>query len=254
MESEKSDVSYVVSIAGHDPTGGAGITADIKAFHHCGVQGFSAATAFTVQDAKEVHRINWIDYELISLQLSPLVNSYTIKAVKIGLIHDIGMLWQVLQFMKHYAPGCFVVWDPVIASSSGYQFHSNMDANQLNMCLSMIDLITPNRDEYKLLSEWLNIVNIVDFPVKNLILKGGHMSGDNAVDELWTSGTKVHEISQPRLDRSIHGSGCVFSSVIAAEMTKSDDLKWAFIQANSYVRQLLESEEDQLGKHHLVEL
>lgn len=245
-------MKYVLSIAGLDPTGGAGILADVKTFHNCGVAGFAVSTSTTYQDANTFHGVQWLDVPTILKQLKPLLKEYSIAAVKIGLIESLDALSKVVEFIRTEAPNTFITWDPIIAASSGFVFHETIHQKQLLSVLKSIDCITPNIPEFKTFASAIGISNPSDFPVKQLILKDGH--GDQSVvrDELFVNGESTEITNRKRLNASIHGSGCVFSSSLSAVFARTSDIRLAFNEAGNYIEQLLMTSQDNLGHHHTM--
>lgn len=245
-------MEYVLSIAGLDPTGGAGILADVKTFHNCGVPGFAVSTSTTYQDANTFHGVQWIDVSTVIEQLKPLLKEYSIRTVKIGLIENLNSLAKVVEFIRTNAPNAFITWDPIIAASSGFVFHETIHHDQLLSVLKTIDCITPNIPEFEVLASAIGTLNPTEFPVKHLILKDGH--GDQSVvrDELFINGVSAETTSRKRLNASIHGSGCVFSSYLSAAFAQTSDIQLAFTEAGNYIEQLLMTSLDNLGHHHTM--
>src|ERR1041384_3366717 len=114
---------YVLSLAGLDPSGGAGILADIKTFEMQQVYGLGVCTAITVQTATQFLDVHWVPVDQIIAQLEPLLSSYQPQYCKIGLTEHVGILKQVLEYLHHQVPGIKVILDPVLSASAGYTFH-----------------------------------------------------------------------------------------------------------------------------------
>ena len=160
---------YVLSIAGLDPSAGAGVLADIKTMEQCGVYGLGVATAITYQNEDEFDGLKWLSFEEIEKQLTPLLRKYTIKIVKIGLIENLDVLEKTISLLTTHYSLLNVVWDPILSASAGFTFHDGLNKESLKKVLDLVYLITPNQPEYdKLQLATLNLENT------NILLKGGH--------------------------------------------------------------------------------
>src|SRR5688572_25961156 len=138
---------YALSIAGFDPSGGAGVLADCKTFEQHAVYGFGVSTAWTVQTDDSFLNIHWLTAEQIIEQLQPLVNKFDIPACKIGIIHSLETLTEVIRFLKEHNPAIQIVWDPVLKASAGFDFHAATSFHSLEAILASVTLITPNYQE-----------------------------------------------------------------------------------------------------------
>lgn len=228
----------ILSIAGHDPSGGAGIAADIKTFMHFGLQDLSICTALTIQDENQFKDVVWVEQKVIDQQLRLMFASYSIPLVKIGLIKSISSLNETLELILRLSPDTKIIWDPILSASAGFVFHKSTDANGLLSCLSKLEGITPNLPEKELLEQWSG-VNMKNWPVDLVALKGGHSEGQTVVDQLWLNGELVKEETKERIDKSIHGSGCIFSSALAAGLAKGNSVETAFESASRYIEELM---------------
>ncbi len=238
----------VLSIAGYDPSGGAGVLADVKTFDNHKVQGFAVSTAMTYQNAKRFDGVQWESIESIKKQLAPILDESEITAVKIGLIDSLETMNVLLGL---FDPEVRVVWDPVLSASAGPSFHEGMTKELLEKTLSRTDCITPNIPESEKLMEVLEIDTPSEIPVKHMVLKGGHGNGEILRDQLWQEGAVVHEIHRNKLEGQIHGSGCAFSSALAASWATRNDIQVAFETANEYVYKLIANSEEGLAKHFM---
>ena len=245
---------YVMSIAGFDPTAGAGLLADIKCFELLDVYGFGICTALTIQTDSDFLKNDWLSSAQIIDQMAPLLSRFPVSAVKIGLIKDISVILQVVTYLKKHTPDIRIVMDPVLKASAGYEFHDWEDGlKQLEPVLTQIDLITPNypemmslggkRDVFATAEAWA-----VYAPV---LLKGGHLETHTGTDYLFAEG-KVHALKPSNTPiYQKHGSGCVLSSAITAQLAKGFSLPEACILAKKYVEQFLNSNQSLLGYHKL---
>ena len=256
---------YVLTIAGHDPSAGAGVLADIKTMEQCGVYGLGVTTAITYQNENEFDGVKWLSFEEIEKQLKPMLRKYTIKVAKIGLIENLEVLEKTISLLTTHYSLLKIIWDPILSASAGFVFHNEFDLKRLRRVLNSIYLITPNQPEYdKLLLEKMDLENT------NLLLKGGHR--EEHVDVLFENQVLRNKKQEPRNKSqesriksqdlrpyiisgngkhlsAKHGSGCVLSSAIAAYLALGNDLVASCELAKEYVEKLLESNEGLLGYH-----
>jgi hydroxymethylpyrimidine/phosphomethylpyrimidine kinase len=254
MNSISLERPYVMSIAGFDPTAGAGLLADVKCFEQHEVYGFGICSALTIQTDHDFLKNDWLNAEQIIDQMRPLLHRFEISAVKIGLIKSITVLLEVIANLKKYAPNIRIVMDPVLKASAGYEFHDWEDGlNKLRPVLKQIDLITPNYPEMLSLGAKTEAFETAKgwaayCPV---LLKGGHLETNIGTDYLFEHG-QVHEL-KPEVAHihQKHGSGCVLSAAITAKLALGLSLSDACIQAKKYVEQFLNSNNTLLGYHKL---
>ncbi|RMG39985.1 MAG: hydroxymethylpyrimidine/phosphomethylpyrimidine kinase [Candidatus Dadabacteria bacterium] len=244
----------VVTIAGLDPSGCAGLAADIKTFEALGVAGRAVASAITVQSETKLLETVWLGSELILKQLKVLLEESDIKYFKIGVIESLPVLRKILSLIRAYDGNAFILWDPIVSSSSGYKFHENLpDRTELVSILKQISLITPNIPE----AEWLfgqGYTNGDLFEFSNsaaIILKGGHQTGSCAIDRLYADG-ELSEFSGERLNILKRGTGCVYSAALLAYLAHGLTLKQAIGKAKEYINKYLVSSSSLRGYHTMV--
>lgn len=245
---------YVMSIAGLDPSAGAGLLADIKCFEQHEVYGFGICSALTVQTDIDFLKNEWLSAGQVIAQMAPLLSRFKVSAVKIGLIEGITVLLEVIAFLKQHQPDITIVMDPVLKASAGYEFHDWEDGlKQLLPVLKQIDLITPNYHEMVALGGKKEVFSSARAwsaycPV---LLKGGHMEDHVGTDYLFEQ-QHVHEL-KPDIGHIYqkHGSGCVLSAAITACLAQGKDLRTACITAKQNTEQFLNSNETLLGYHKL---
>lgn len=138
---------YVLSVAGFDPSGGAGILADIKTFEANGVHGLGVCTAITFQNDKTFNGLDWLSEEQVISQLDILFDTYPINVIKIGLIRDLKTLLVIIKHIKIRNNSAQIIWDPILNASAGFEFHSTINNIELKEALKNITLITPNIPE-----------------------------------------------------------------------------------------------------------
>ncbi|SRR5690554_677114 len=240
---------FALSIAGFDPSGGAGILADIKAFEYFGVYGQSVCTALTIQNENTFLKPGFLSWESILEQLEVLHQVRHYDYIKIGLIPSAAILQKLLAYLREKNPNPFIIWDPIVSASAGYHFFETCSAESFYPHLSKIDLITPNQDEFIYLGLGLadSRQEIKIGEEFSVLLKGGHQEGALATDTLWFQGEK-HFFSAPRLiGKSKHGTGCTLSSAILANLTLGKSLLEAVRVAKDYLSLYLQSGESLLG-------
>lgn len=233
---------YVLSIAGHDPCAGAGLTSDIKVFDHHNVYGLSVVTAITIQNDIEFKRVQWVNLDLMIDQINILFKSYPIEVVKIGLIEDFIILKQLVQHLKNINQEIKIIWDPILQSSSGFGFH---DCNHMDdEVFQHMYLITPNAKEFDIIKQ-----QVTDIKKTNYLLKGGHLQENKGTDILWHANKELKIEGKSFNGKSKHGTGCVLSSAIASNLAKGKDLKNSCILAKKYVEEFILSTNENLGIH-----
>ena len=223
----------VLTIAGSDPSGGAGIQSDLRTFEALGVIGISAITAITVQNSEGVKSVHTVDRDILRSQIDCLLNDITVSAVKIGMLGGMQQVEAVAEaLLKHRPPN--VILDPVLVSSSGKRLLSLEAIDVLkNLLFPLSLLITPNIPELEALSNTKIISqSTMDSSVRilkrhagqNILVKGGHLIGD-AVDCLYIGNESPIMFTAPRVDTSdTHGTGCLLSSAIAANIAMGESL------------------------------
>lgn len=245
---------FVLSIAGYDPSGGAGVLADIKSFEQLGVYGLAVATSITYQNDKKFFGVHWLSYSKIKKQLEPLLKAYTIQIVKIGLIENIQVLKKVIKLLKKYNSEIVIIWDPILKASAGFDFHKDISQKLLKTIFISVSMITPNWKEIRPLSGEKDEIKGAEKIATccNIYLKGGHNIETPATDMIWID--KQLDILHPEgvTDLEKHGTGCVLSSAIAAHLARGETLYNSCLKAKSYTYQFLISNRTNLGYHAIV--
>ncbi|OSY86845.1 phosphomethylpyrimidine kinase [Tenacibaculum holothuriorum] len=239
----------ILTIAGFDPSNGAGLTADVKTFEVLKCYGLSVCTANTVQDDQSFQDCYWLPIEQITAQIKVLFNRFQIDIVKIGIVENFEVLNAIIDSVLSHNSKAKIVLDPVLKSSSNFQFHSNSDLDDV---LGKIELLTPNYKEIELLYPDKNIEETITHITKktNLFLKGGHRLDKLGKDELYTKNGKKYSLN-PKLPNCSekHGSGCVLSSAIASYLALSFPLLKACYRGKRYTEKFLSSNKGLLGYH-----
>ena len=244
---------FVLTVAGLDPSGGAGILADCKTFEQHQVLGLAVVTANTIQTENKFIQMQWIDLDFVLESITTLFKHYAIAVVKIGIVPSLLFLDAVVSTIKKVAPTTKIVWDPVLKSSSKYSFLTLEDRSELNLILKKIDLITPNYDEIlqlfpSFISDKLWLKN--ELPT-TILLKGGHNCAALGTDYLFVKNNIIELPPNDAEHQPKHGSGCVLSSAIAANLALGKNMKDACIDAKLYIENYLSSTSSLIGYHYV---
>jgi len=245
---------YTLSIAGFDPSAGAGVLADIKTFENNGVYGFGVATAMTWQNDVEFEKVEWLDYYKIIQQISILLRRFDIKYIKIGLIKNIHVLHELVDFLHQRIKDPVIVYDPVMKASAGFIFHEG--DHDFTDILHNVYCITPNIPEAEKLFgvEHLHDKLLQESSYVNIFLKGGHANDPLSSDTIFTK-QRAYTFSNLRLPKGEkHGSGCVLSSALTAQLALGHNIITAAKNSNCYTYDFLASNETLLGYHKPMQL
>jgi hydroxymethylpyrimidine/phosphomethylpyrimidine kinase len=244
----------VMSIAGFDPCGGAGILADIKTFEQFKVYGLGINTAQTLQTENDFISIRWETENDILKALGTMLAHYDVKAIKIGIVENIGTLRKIVSFIHQKNKEIKIIIDTVIKSSSGFNFwNEKTNETQLFDIMSKSFLITPNYNE---VLQLIPAGNSKDAAQKlatycNVLLKGGHNREEIGVDYLYTKNDIRKLVASTTAISAKHGSGCVLSAAITANLALGFDLVTSCTNAKKYIEQFLVSNNTLLGYHHV---
>lgn len=251
---------FVLSIAGFDPSNGAGLTADVKTFEALKVYGLSVCTSNTIQNDIDFVFSHWVDFDVIKAQLEVLFKRFKVEFVKIGIVQNWEMLNIIIDMVLDQNRDIKIVVDPVLKSSSGFSFHNASIASwmktekQFEEILNKIYLLTPNYREIEHLFPDKNVDETIQAirSKTNLLLKGGHRKNEVGKDELYTKDGKYYALQPKRKDISEkHGSGCVLSSAILAHLALGFSLHKACFKGKRYVEKVLSSNKNLLGYHRI---
>jgi len=239
----------VLVIAGVDPSGGAGIFADFRAIESAGIRAVGAITALTVQTERSFLTYEPTPPAMLKATVRGMAQAFPIGAVKIGMLADAEVARTVVELLDEIDAGNVVV-DPVIVASVGARLvDEEAEAVIRDELVPRADLLTPNMPEAAALAGF-EVVDIESMRAAALALRdrgagavavtGGHLEGD-AVDLLAT-GDGIKEFRSPRLEGSVHGTGCAFSSAAAAALASGGSLDDAIRAAKAYVESLFGKE------------
>lgn len=245
-----------LSLAGFDPSGGAGIMADTKTFESLKVYGTGVVTAITAQTDETFSALEWVDRNIFFDQLEVILKRFPLRAIKFGIIESAELLLAAIVRIKEQYSDAKIVWDPVVQSSTGYPFHDRFEPGTLEQIFACIDVVTPNSGELDRLSEFLGCSRQVCIELisrQGALYLTGSDSSDEEVRELLVVGAERYEFSAPRLvSVDKHGSGCVFSSAVAGFLAHGWSLYMACKRAGEYSRELMKSSRSQFGFHQSI--
>ncbi|WP_382327186.1 bifunctional hydroxymethylpyrimidine kinase/phosphomethylpyrimidine kinase [Hydrogenophaga sp. UC242_50] len=249
MSNEAQRYTRVLSIAGSDSGGGAGIQADLKTFAALGCYGMTAITALTAQNTLGVSGIHGVPPEMLKAQLSAVLDDIGVDAVKIGMLHAPDIVRTVAWALRHYEVKQ-VVLDPVMVATSGDRLIAPDTVQVLvDELFPLATVVTPNLDEAALLlgrpigdADELETAarDLLALGAKAVLLKGGHLPGDEVADLLVSGAGPAQRLASPRIaSRNTHGTGCTLSSAIAAYLALGNPLDQAVAKARSYILQAI---------------
>ncbi|MDO9435244.1 bifunctional hydroxymethylpyrimidine kinase/phosphomethylpyrimidine kinase [Hydrogenophaga sp.] len=249
MIQEAQRYTRVLSIAGSDSGGGAGIQADLKTFAALGCYGMTAITALTAQNTLGVSAIHGVPPDILKAQLSAVLDDIGVDAVKIGMLHAPEIVHAVAWALKHYNVKQ-VVLDPVMVATSGDRLIAAETVQVLvDELFPLATVVTPNLDEAALLlGRQITGAHELEAAARDLLamgaeavlLKGGHLPGDEVADLLVTGTGPSQRLASPRIaSRNTHGTGCTLSSAIASFLALGEPLDQAVTKARSYILQAI---------------
>ncbi|MBX3274486.1 MAG: bifunctional hydroxymethylpyrimidine kinase/phosphomethylpyrimidine kinase [Sandaracinaceae bacterium] len=239
--------SVALTIAGSDPSGGAGVQADLKTFHQHGVYGASVITLLTVQNTRGVSRVAVMDPSLVREQLEAVVADLPPAAAKTGALGTAAIVEVVADAAERLELPLVV--DPVMISKHGAPLVDEAARVAIReRLLPRATLVTPNAPE----ASWLAGFDVVDrhsareaaqkiaeLGAWAVLLKGGHLGGAQAVDYLWING-QIVELSAPRIDSPhTHGTGCTYSAAITARLALAEPLLTAVSDAKGWLTEAI---------------
>lgn len=246
---------FVLTIAGLDPSAGAGLLADVKTLEALGCYGLAVNTANTVQTDVKFETCHWVPVDLILQQLELLLERFPVEVVKIGITENFSVLNKVIDSVQITNKNTKIIWDPVLKSSTGFTFQEpEKFQEELDEVLEKVYMVIPNVDEIKsfyqdfTMEEKIGCIKMKT----NLYLKGGHRTESPGLDEVYTTGGNYFSLEPVRKDcTEKHGSGCILSSALAAQLALGSPLPEACRKAKSYIENVLASNNTLLGYHTL---
>ncbi len=258
----KKKYNRVLTIAGSDSGGGAGIQADIKAISAMGCFAASAITAVTVQNTVGVQAVHPIPLDILAGQIDAVLSDIGADAVKIGMLHSAEVVNLVADKIEEYAIGN-VVLDPVMVSTSGHRLIEESAVEVIKArLLPMAKVVTPNVPEAEILigrkisgeADFNDVAReLADSYGVSVLLKAGHLTDEVLTDYFYNAeDATLTLLPSKRVDtRNTHGTGCTLSSAFAAALAKGEDLTTAATSAKKYIeRAIVSGAEYEIGKGH----
>ena len=241
----------VLSVAGYDPSGGAGLLADSKTFEAHKVLGMGVCTSLTYQNDREFEDVQWTKPEDILRQIEILNRQFQFKYIKIGLIESLEVLMQVIDYLVDKNPGAKIILDPIFKASAGFDFHQEIAKEQFIQIAQKIYMLTPNWTEMQKIFPQKEVKEGAAYLSQfcKVYLKGGHNPVELGKDFLYNK-DKIYPLNPRTKNPSPkHGSGCVLSSAITANLAKEYPLLKACLKAKTYISRFLDSNPTLLGYH-----
>jgi hydroxymethylpyrimidine/phosphomethylpyrimidine kinase len=234
----------VLTIAGSDSSGGAGIQADLKTFAALGVYGASAITALTAQNTRGVTALHEVPADFVAAQIDAVFSDLDVAAVKVGMLGNAAIIEAVAAALKRHSARN-VVLDPVMVATSGERLLQSDALDALRKLISGVRVLTPNlpeaaalldvppaRDEAEMQTQAQKLLALGP---RAVLVKGGHGAGSESVDILVEAAGSTR-FTAPRIaTKNTHGTGCTLASAVAAGLAKGLPLDEAVRQAKAYV-------------------
>ncbi|MFC8038422.1 bifunctional hydroxymethylpyrimidine kinase/phosphomethylpyrimidine kinase [Paenarthrobacter sp. NPDC057355] len=253
LVTDRRQTPRVLSIAGSDPSGGAGIQADLKSIAAHGGYGMAAITALTAQNTHGVSAVHVPPVEFLRQQLTAISSDIAIDAVKIGMLGDAEVINEVRRWLEEVRPAV-VVLDPVMVATSGDRLLTETAGDALRSLLPLADLITPNLPELAMLlgepeaPDWASALEqgkrLAAECGNTVLVKGGHLAGSECPDALINTGgllrQDIVEVAGPRIDtKNSHGTGCSLSSALATVQVREGDWEASLRDVKPWLLQAL---------------
>ncbi len=260
-------IPNVLTIAGVDPSGGAGVFADLKAFSALGAYGCGVVTALTAQNTRSVDGVSLVEPSFVTAQMRTLFADVHIDAIKVGMLGAVPLIEAVADGLAAFAPGVPVVLDPVMVAKSGDALLADDAVEALReRLLPLATVITPNLPEagvllgrdaptdfqgmHRTLQDLCALMGADARTGRWVLLKGGHL--DDRADDLLGNGTEIIELPGERVPtRNTHGTGCSLSAAIAALLPRGGGLPAAVREAKAWLTDAIaHADELSVGSGH----
>lgn len=225
-------------MAGHDPSGGAGIQADIEAVASNGCHAATVITCLTTQNTVEFKQAYPVNADSFLEQVSSLLEDMTISACKIGVIADLGVLYAIEKILQGLGP-VPVVLDPVITAGTGQKINTGDIYNALHeKIMPFVAIITPNSMEARELTGFDDLdraaEELLQRGCRAVLITGAHEQDDAVINTFYRAGHKPRPFRWERLAGKYHGSGCTLSAAIAAQLARGNDIEHSVSKAQEY--------------------
>ncbi len=249
-------IPVVMTLAGNDPTGGAGLQADIEAIASMGAHAVPVVTALTVQDTLNVMRLDPVDSTIVIEQARAVLEDIPVAAIKIGLIGSLENI-EVIHTLLHDYPDIPVVLDPILRAGGGSRLASDeMHTALLELLLPYTTVLTPNSEEARTLAHEADTLDacaqeLLDTGCELVLITGTHENSEAVDNRLYGNHRLLETFSWERLPHSYHGSGCTLSSAIAGLLAQGLEPFTAIHEAQEYTwESLKQGYRLGMGQHH----
>ena len=251
-------MKQILTIAGSDSGGGAGIQADLKSIHANGGYGLSIITSVTAQNTREVARAFDLPTDIINAQIDAIFSDFNVAAVKTGMLSSAEIVGAVAKKLRQHSPNNIVI-DPVTLSKSKYSLLKPDAVERLKVeLLPLATVVMPNIPEAELLTECkiqtpddakMAAKVIQGYGCQSVLVKGGHLSGKKSTDVLYADGTFTLFEAERIETTNTHGTGCTYSAAIATHLGLGKDLVAAIQAAKDYITNAIRYSLDIGGGH-----
>lgn len=252
----QSTPPIVLAFSGHDPSGGAGIQADIEAASSLGSQVASVVTALTVQDTQGVSKVQAVDPILVNEQARAILEDMPVKAFKLGLLGSIENI-EVVHEILHQYHDIPVVLDPIIKAGDGSRLtNKDMTLAFSDLLFPLTTIVTPNSNEAIWLAPEADNLDacaqeLMDDGCDYVLITGTHESTKDVINSLYHEHRKIEDFYWQRLSHEYHGSGCTLASAIASLLAQGLDMFNAVNEAQAYTWEALSAGQQLgLGQYH----
>ena len=235
----RSQVPVALSIAGHDPSGGAGVQADIEAMVSMGCHATTVVTCLAIQDTCQVHRLVPMDTAAVVEQARAVLEDMPVAAIKIGVLASVDTVRAVYSILADY-PRIPVVLDPVLAAGGDdTPLADDGTLAALRTLLSRVTVLTPNGPEARRLAPEADTLDacataLLEYGCGHVLITGGHQPGEQVINRLYGHHRLIESYRWQRLAPNYHGSGCTLSAAIAGLLAQGCDVAGAVRQAQQY--------------------
>ncbi|ORU91336.1 MAG: hydroxymethylpyrimidine/phosphomethylpyrimidine kinase [Cycloclasticus sp. symbiont of Poecilosclerida sp. N] len=247
----------VLCFSGHDPSGGAGVQADIEVLTRFNCHPCSIVTCLTVQDSSTAHRLIPLNADDLIEQSNALLNDMNIDAIKIGLTGSIECV-KAIAFILQQHPNIPVIFDPVLASGDGTVLVNNdLIASIKQHLLPLVTVLTPNTPEARTLTglDEKNSIErlgntLLSLGVNYALITGGHEKGNSIKNTLFYKQRPIERTEVERIPGAFHGTGCTLATAVAACIALGEPIPEAIKHAQNYTKHAIQNAE-QIGKGQL---
>jgi len=238
----------VLVFSGADPSGGAGMQADVESIAALGAHPLSVLTSLTVQDNDRVFSTHPVSTDLLQQQAQALIEKIHVSVIKIGIVgnrENAEMIGDIVQILRYMQPDLQVVLDPVLASGHGNALATGDAVKAVTPLIHLATVITPNLAEAMLLCDGERRIEaqaemLIGLGCPHVLIKGGHGKEKNVINRLFSEKNDARNWSWPRLPGTYHGTGCTLASAIAALLAQGKSVVDAIEIAQEFVHQTLE--------------